>query len=89
MIRVLHDRLLIRKVEAEDQKMGELIVLKDTKALPRGVVTAVGNGRLVGSTVVPLAVTVGDTVIYRHNAGMEIEGHILLTESDLLAVVEE
>jgi chaperonin GroES len=88
-LRVLHDRLLVRRVETVEEKKGELIMLKDTKALPRGVVTAVGTGRLVNGQVIPVAVNVGDTVIYRHNAGMEIEGQILLSESDLLAVVEQ
>ena len=92
-VRPLGDRVLIKpKAREETTKSG--IVLPDTaKEKPQeGAVIAVGTGRLLeNGQRVPMEIKVGDTVLYSKYAGTEIkldgEDHLILRESDILAIM--
>lgn len=93
-VRPLADRVVVKpKAKEEVTKSG--IVLPDTaKEKPQeGVVIAVGPGRMLeNGTRQALEVKVGDTVLYAKYAGTEYkldgEEHLILKESDILAIVQ-
>jgi chaperonin GroES len=92
-LKPLADRVLVKpKAREETTKSG--IVLPDTaKEKPQeGTVVAAGPGRVLDDgTRVPLDVKVGDSVLYAKYAGTEYkienEDHLILKESDILAIV--
>jgi len=92
--RPLYDRVLIKRVESETRSAGGLYIPESAKEKPQQAeVIAIGTGRLTdGGDTVPLIVKPGDRVLFGKYAGDEIklEGieHIILRESDILAVVE-
>ncbi|MBI3978270.1 MAG: co-chaperone GroES [Chloroflexi bacterium] len=93
-LRPLGDRALVKPLPREEvTKTG--IVLPDTaKEKPQeGLVLAVGPGpRLDNGQLEPMPIKVGDRVLYAGYAGTELkldnEDHLILRESDLLAVLE-
>ena len=92
--RPLYDRILIKRIDAEQKTVGGLIIPDTAKEKPqRATVMAIGSGRVQedGSTR-PLSVSVGDEVLFGKYTGDEIkidgEEHIILRESDVLAVIE-
>ncbi len=93
-IRPLADRVVIKPQEKEEKTRGG-IFLPDTasKEKPQeGRVMAVGDGKLDDSGKrTPVAVTVGDTVLFAKYAGTEVkiedEDYLILAEKDILAVV--
>jgi chaperonin GroES len=93
--RPLHDRLLVKRTEAEQKSKGGIIIPDTAKEKPiEGVVVAVGNGKVLedGSTR-KLEVKVGDQVLFGKYSGNEIkiegEEHIILREDDVLGVIEK
>ena len=93
-MRPLRDRILVERVEEQEQRIGGIIVPDTAKEKPqRGRVVAAGNGRVNDKgDVLPLDVKEGDTVLFGKYAGSEIkiEGkeYLILREDDVLAVVE-
>lgn len=92
--RPLHDRLLVKRVEAEEKSKGGIIIPDSAKEKPvEGKVIAVGNGKtLENGERRALELKVGDTVLFGKYSGSEIkidgEEHIILREDDVLGVVE-
>ena len=92
--RPLHDRVLVKRVEAEEKTPGGIIIPDTAKEKPvEGEVLAVGPGvRDETGTVRPLDVKVGDHVLFGKWAGTEgiIDGEdrLILKEADILGVVE-
>jgi chaperonin GroES len=92
--RPLHDRVLVRRVEAEEKTAGGIIIPDTAKEKPQeGEVIAAGpGGRNEQGQLVPLDVKAGDRVLFGKWSGTEvkIDGQDLLIvkESDLLGVVE-
>ncbi|MFM2244775.1 MAG: hypothetical protein RL071_849 [Pseudomonadota bacterium] len=92
--RPLHDRVLVKRVEPEARTTSGLILPDTAKEKPtEGEVVAVGNGkRLDDGTTRALSVKAGDRVIFGKYTGDEVKldgvEHVILSESDLLAVVE-
>jgi len=92
--RPLHDRLLIKRVEAEQKTKGGIIIPDSAKEKPiEGHVIAVGNGKILDDGKVrPLEVKAGDKVLFGKYSGTEIkiegEEHIILREDEVLGVVE-
>jgi chaperonin GroES len=89
----LADRVLI-KPKAREETTRSGIVLPDTaKEKPQeGTIVAAGPGRVMeDGTRVPLDVKIGDNVLYAKYAGteykLENEDHLILKESDILAIV--
>jgi chaperonin GroES len=92
--RPLHDRVLVKRVEAEEKTPGGIIIPDTAKEKPvEGEVLAVGPGvRDETGTVRPLDVKVGDHVLFGKWAGTEViidgEDRLILKEADILGVVE-
>jgi chaperonin GroES len=92
--RPLYDRVLVKRIEAETKLASGLILPDTAKEKPMEArVVAIGNGkRLDDGSHRELSVKVGDRVIFGKYTGDEVklegEEHIILSESDILAVVE-
>ena len=94
-VRPLFDRLLVERNDAPDKtKSGLYIPSSATDKPHQGKVLAVGNGHVNedGSSR-PLQVKAGDTIVFGKYAGNEIklngEEHIILRESEILAVLDQ
>jgi chaperonin GroES len=93
-VRPLRDRILVKRIEEEEQKVGGIIIPDTAKEKPQqGKVVAVGNGRVNDEgKVLPLDVKAGDTILFGKYAGTEIkiEGqeYLILREDEVLGVVE-
>jgi chaperonin GroES len=93
-MRPLHDRILVERVEEQEQRVGGIIVPDTAKEKPQqGRVVAVGKGRVTDKgAVVPLDVKEGDTVLFGKYAGTEIkiEGreYLIVREDEVLGIVE-
>lgn len=92
--RPLHDRVLVRRIDAEEKTAGGIIIPDTAKEKPQeGEVIAAGpGGRNEQGQLVPLDVKAGDRVLFGKWSGTEvkIDGQDLLIvkESDLLGIVE-
>ncbi|MEI6805450.1 MAG: co-chaperone GroES [Myxococcaceae bacterium] len=88
----LNDRILLKRVEAEEKTLGGLFIPDNAKEKPmQGVVVAVGEGKhLENGSVRPLEVKVDQTVFFRKYAGNEvtIDGtdYMIMREDEILAV---
>ncbi len=95
-IRPLADRVVIKPQEREERTKGG-IYLPDTasKEKPQeGLVMAVGEGRLDDSGKrIPVSVKAGDRVLFAKYAGTEVklddEDYLILSEKDILAIVQQ
>jgi len=92
--RPLHDRVLVRRVEAEEKTAGGIIIPDTAKEKPQeGEVIAVGPGaRDEAGKLVPLDVKVGDRILFGKWSGTEIringEDLLIMKESDVMGVIE-
>lgn len=93
-LRPLHDRVIVRRMEEETTSAGGIVIPDNAAEKPsRGEILAAGNGKTTDSgDVRPLAVKVGDKVLFGKYAGTEVkvEGEELLVmrEDDIVAVIE-
>jgi chaperonin GroES len=93
-VTLLHDRLLVRRIEAEEKTPGGIIIPDTAKEKPvEGEVLAVGAGtRDQNGRIVPLDVKVGDRVLFGKWAGTDViidgEDRLILKEADILGVIE-
>src|SRR6266446_2718663 len=93
--RPLQDRILVRRIEAEERTPGGIIIPDTAKEKPvEGEVLAVGPGaRDEAGVLRPLDVKVGDRVLFGKWAGTEVlingEDRLILKESDILCVIED
>jgi chaperonin GroES len=93
--RPLYDRLLVKRLESEGRSAGGLYIPESAKEKPQqALVIATGTGRITDDNkVVDLIVKAGDKVLFGKYAGDEVkldgETHIILRESDILAVIED
>ena len=92
--RPLHDRVLVRRIEADEKTAGGIIIPDTAKEKPQeGEVIAVGPGaRDEGGKLVELDVKVGDRILFGKWSGTEIklngEDLIIIKESDVMGVIE-
>jgi|SRR5689334_3079313 chaperonin GroES len=93
--RPLHDRVVIRRVEAEEKTLGGIIIPDTAKEKPmEGEVVAVGPGaRDESGKVQPLDVKVGDRVLFGKWSGTEVkldgEDLIIMKEADIMGIVDQ
>jgi chaperonin GroES len=93
-LRPLHDRVIVRRMEEETTTAGGIVIPDNAAEKPsRGEILAAGNGKITDSGEVrPLAVKVGDKVLFGKYAGTEVkvEGEELLVmrEDDIVAVID-
>ena len=92
--RPLHDRVLIRRVEAEEKSAGGIIIPDTAKEKPmEGEVVSVGPGaRGEDGKLHPLDLKAGDRVLFGKWSGTEVkldgEDLIIIKESDVMGVIE-
>ena len=93
-VRPLHDRIIVQRIEEDEQRVGGIIIPDTAKEKPQqGKVIAVGKGKIEkDGKVTPLDVKAGDTVLFGKYAGTEIEiknvSHMIIRESELLGLIE-
>jgi len=93
-VRPLHDRVIVKRVEEEEQTKGGIIIPDTAKEKPvEGKVVAVGKGKITeDGKVLPLQVKKGDSILFGKYAGTEInidgEEHLIMREDDIIAIVE-
>ena len=93
--RPLHDRVLIRRVEAEEKTSGGIIIPDTAREKPmEGEVVAVGPGaRGEDGKIQPLDVKAGDRVLFGKWSGTEVkldgEDLIIMKESDIMGVLDQ
>src|SRR3954465_7467235 len=93
--RPLHDRVVVRRIDAEEKTKGGIIIPDTAKEKPQeGEVIAVGPGsRDEGGKVVALDVRAGDRVLFGKWSGTEVrididgEDLLIMKESDIMGVV--
>ena len=92
-VRPLHDRMLVRRIEEKETAKGGIIIPDTAKEKPmQGKVLAVGNGRVLDNgKKLPLAVKVGDRILFGKYSGTEIkidgEDVLVVREDEVLAVM--
>ena len=92
--RPLHDRVVVRRLEAEEKTAGGIIIPDTAKEKPmEGEVVAVGPGaRDEAGKLVPLDVKSGDRILFGKWSGTEVkldgEELLIMKESDIMGVVE-
>ena len=93
-VRPLRDRVLVTRLEEQEQRFGGIIIPDTAKEKPQqGKVVAAGSGRVNDKgTVQPLDIKVGDTVLFGKYSGTEIkiegQDYLILREDEVLGVVE-
>ena len=94
-IRPLHDKIIVRRDEAETQTESGIYLPESSKERPKtGTIEAVGDGKLNTETGerTPLTLKKGDKVIFTSYAGTELkldgEELLIMSEDDVLAVID-
>ncbi len=91
--RPLHDRVLVRRIEAEEKTAGGIIIPDSAKEKPaEGEIVAVGSGtRADDGKITALDVKIGDRVLFGKWSGTEVkvdgEDLLIMKESDILGVI--
>jgi chaperonin GroES len=93
-VRPLRDRILLERIEEQEQRVGGIIIPDTAKEKPQqGKVVAVGKGRVNDKgDVFPLDVKTGDTVLFGKYSGTEIKidgkEYLIVREEEVLGVLE-
>ena len=93
-VRPLHDRIIVKRIEEGEQKIGGIIVPDTAKEKPQqGKVIAAGTGKVKDDGKrTPLDVKEGDTILFGKYSGQEIkvdgDEHLIMREDEVLAVLE-
>jgi chaperonin GroES len=92
-IKPLGERVVIKKLEAEEKTKSGIVLTGTAKERPQEAeVVAVGPGVIVDGNRVAMEVKVGDKVLYSKYAGTEVkvdgEEYTILKQDDILAIVE-
>jgi chaperonin GroES len=91
--RPLHDRVVVKRIDAEEKSKGGIIIPDTAKEKPsQGEVTAVGpGGRDESGKLIPIDLKVGDRVLFGKWSGSEVkldgEELLIMKESDIMGVV--
>ena len=93
--RPLHDRVVVRRIEAEEKSAGGIIIPDTAKEKPsQGEVIAVGpGGRDASGKLTPIEVKEGDHILFGKWSGTEVkidgEELLIMKESDILGIIHE
>ena len=93
-IRPLYDRIVVKRIEQQEQKIGGLFIPDSAKEKPQeGEVVAVGKGkRLEDGKVIPLDVQVGDRILFGKYSGSDIklesEELLIMREDEVLGILD-
>lgn len=92
-IKPLHDRVLVKRVEAEDEVRGGIYIPDTAKEKPQeGEVVAVGDGKVLDSgQKIGMSVKVGDRVLFGKYSGSEVklddQEYLIMREDEILGVL--
>src|SRR5438270_6180794 len=92
--RPLHDRVVVKRIEAEEKTAGGIIIPDTAKEKPQqGEVVAVGpGGRDEAGKLIPIDVQAGDRVLFGKWSGTEVKidgvEYLIMKESDIMGVLE-
>jgi len=92
--RPLHDRVVVKRIDAEERTKGGIIIPDTAKEKPQeGEVVAVGpGGRDESGKLIPIDIAVGDRILFGKWSGTEIkldgQDLLIMKESDVLGVIE-
>jgi len=92
--RPLHDRILVKRIEEGEQKIGGIIIPDSAKEKPQqGKVVAVGGGKVKDDGGrIALDVKAGDTILFGKYSGQEIkldgEEFLIMREEEVLAILD-
>jgi chaperonin GroES len=90
----LNDKIVVKRLEAESTTVGGIVLPDSAKEKPKqGRVVSLGDGKLLeNGKRAPFQVKEGDRVLFTSYAGSEVkignEEYLIMTEDDILAVVE-
>jgi chaperonin GroES len=93
--RPLHDRVVVKRIEAEERSTGGIIIPDTAKEKPsQGEVIAVGpGGRDESGKLIPIDVKTGDRVLFGKWSGTEVKldgvEYLIMKESDIMGVLVE
>ena len=93
--RPLHDRVVVRRIEAEDKSAGGIIIPDTAKEKPsQGEVIAVGpGGRDESGKLIPIDLKEGDRVLFGKWSGTEVKidgtEYLIMKENDIMGVLLE
>ena len=93
--RPLHDRIVVKRIDAEEKTAGGIIIPDTAKEKPsQGEVIAVGpGGRDVAGKLIPIDIKVGDRVLFGKWSGTEVKidgvDLLIMKESDVMGILEE
>jgi chaperonin GroES len=93
-IRPLYDRIVVKRIEEQEQKVGGLFIPDSAKEKPQeGEVVAVGKGkRLEDGKVIPLDVQVGDRILFGKYSGSDIkleqDEYLIMREDEVLGILD-
>jgi chaperonin GroES len=93
--RPLHDRVVVKRIDAEEKSAGGIIIPDSAREKPsQGEVIAVGpGGRDEAGKLVPLDVQVGNRVLFGKWSGTEVKidgvEYLIMKESDIMGILEE
>jgi chaperonin GroES len=91
----LHDRVVVKRIEAEEKSAGGIIIPDTAKEKPsQGEVIAVGpGGRDESGKLIPIEVSEGDRVLFGKWSGTEVkidgEELLIMKESDIMGIIDE
>ncbi len=94
MIRPLSDRVLIKRVEPEEEFRGGIVIPDTAKEKPQeGEVVAVGDGKVLDNgTRVEMSVKPGDRILFGKYAGSEVKiedvEYLIMREEEVLGILE-
>jgi chaperonin GroES len=92
--RPLHDRVVVKRIDAEDKSAGGIIIPDTAKEKPsQGEITAVGpGGRDEAGKLIPIDLKVGDRVLFGKWSGTEVKIDgvelLIMNESDIMGVLD-
>ena len=92
-VRPLHDRIIVQRLEEEEQQVGGIIIPDTAKEKPQqGKVVAVGKGKIKDDGgILPMDVKDGDTILFGKYSGQEIkldgDDYLIMREDEVLGVV--
>src|SRR6187399_1833513 len=92
--RPLHDRVVVRRIDAEEKTKGGIIIPDTAKEKPQeGEVIAVGpGGRDENGKLIPIDVKTGDVILFGKWSGTEVKidgtEYLIMKESDIMGIIE-
>ena len=93
-IRPLYDRIVVKRIEQQEQKVGGLYIPDSAKEKPQeGEVVAIGKGkRLEDGKIIPLDVQVGDRILFGKYSGSDIklenDEYLIMREDEVLGILD-